>query len=110
MATRQITARVMLHGFPELGLGGGSRPSVDLMLADGKVTGREVFKALMERFGPALEPILEPARHPGGRPKNVHLFANDKAIQDADAPLDAHVDAAGRINILLILVKAIAGG
>lgn len=110
MGQQRIIANVMLHGFPDLGLGGGSRPTLDLELAPDILTGREIFKTLLDRFGPPLMPALGPAREPGCRLKNVHLFVNDKAINDADETLDAHVDATGRIRVLLILVKAIASG
>jgi len=40
----------------------------------------------------------------------VYFFVNDKAVDDADEPLGPHVDAAGRIRVLLILLKAIASG
>ncbi|CAB1368453.1 hypothetical protein [Denitratisoma oestradiolicum] len=106
----RITANVMLHGFPDLCLGGSSRPTLDLELAPGVLTGRGIFKALLDRFGPPLVPALGPARDAGCRLKNVHLFVNDKAINDADEALESHVDASGRIRVLLILVKAIASG
>lgn len=110
MGQKRIIANVMLHGFPDLGLGGGSRPTLELALTPDVLTGREIFKALLERFGPPLEPALGPARETGCRLKNVHIFVNDKAINDADEALDAHVDATSRIRVLLILVKAIASG
>ncbi|QDX81621.1 hypothetical protein B9N43_10375 [Denitratisoma sp. DHT3] len=103
------TVSVTLHGFPDLGLDGG-QPTLDLELALEILTGREVFKALLERFGAPLEPALGPAREAHCRLKNVHLFVNDKTINDADEVLDVHVDATGRIRVLLILVKAIASG
>lgn len=110
MDERKISANVMLHGFPDLGLGGGSRPTLELVLAPEVLTGRGIFKALLERFGAPLEPALGPAREAGCHLKNVHIFVNDKAINDADEVLESRVDAEGRIRVLLILVKAIAGG
>lgn len=110
MAEKRIIANVMLHGFPDLGLGGGSRPTVSLELAPAVLTGREILKALLERFGAPLVPALGPARESGCHLKNVHIFVNDKAINDVDEVLESRVDAAGRISVLLILVKAIAGG
>lgn len=110
MNPHAINASVMLHGFPDLGLGSGNRPTVALTLAPGPLTGRRIYVNLLERFGTVLAPALGPARETGCRLKNVHLFVNDKAINDADEVLDAHIDAEGRIRVLLILVKAIASG
>lgn len=110
MDTPRISASVMLHGFADLGIGGGNRPTVTLELEREGLSGREIFKALLERFGEPLAPALGPLRECGCCLKNVYLFVNDKAVDDADEPLGPHIDAAGRIRVLLILLKAIASG
>ena len=78
MDTPRISASVMLHGFADLGIGGGNRPTVTLEL---------------EREG-----LTEDAR----RAKHPAL--------DGDGDRLVMVDAAGRIRVLLILLKAIASG
>jgi hypothetical protein len=105
-----LTARVTLHGFPDLGLGGGNRPTLELGLPAGGLTGRTVLLALLDRFGAPVEPVLGRARDVTCGVTSIHLFANDKAIDDIDETLDAGVDGQGRIDILLILVRPIAGG
>ncbi|MBK9467680.1 MAG: hypothetical protein IPO20_06890 [Gammaproteobacteria bacterium] len=64
MDTPRISASVMLHGFADLGIGGGNRPTVTLELEREGLTGREIFKALLERFG-------EPWHPPWGRCANA---------------------------------------
>lgn len=105
-----VAASVTLHGFPDLGLGGGNRPTLDLGLPAGGLTGRTVLLALLDRFGATVEPVLGRARDAAHGVNSIHLFANDKAIVDIDETLDGCVDGEGRIDVLLILVRPIAGG
>ncbi len=105
-----VTARVTLHGFPDLGLGGGNRPTLELRLPASGLSGRTVCLALLDRFDASLAPVLGRARDAACGMKGIHLFANDKAIDDIDETLDARVAGEGRIDILLILVRPIAGG
>jgi hypothetical protein len=110
MNAQRISASVTLHGFADLGLGGGNRPTVDLELEREGLTGREIVKALLQRFGERLAPSLGPLRERGCCLKNVYIFVNDKAVDDADEALGPHIDAGGGIRVLLILLKAIASG
>jgi hypothetical protein len=99
-----------LHGFPDLGLGGSNRPTLELTLPTSGLTGRAVLVALLERFGGPLEAILGRARQTDCSPKSIHLFANDKAIGDIDEALAARIGHDGRLDLLLILVRPVAGG
>lgn len=105
-----ILARVVLHGFPDLGLPGGSRPFVKLELSTQVLTGRDIIEALLARFGESTLPFLVAARSAGKHPANMHFFVAGQQIGDLDEDLGTHIDAEGQIEVLLIHVKKIVGG
>ena len=110
MNARTVTVDLMLYGFPELGLPGGSRQVSTLEMPLEHLTGRGICRALLERFGSPMENCLSRAKDDAIPLNNVHVFVNDTKASDFDERLDDRVNAENRIGVLLILVKAIAGG
>ena len=105
-----IYVKVRLHGFPDLGLSGGTQPQVAFEIQADELSGRAICKALLARFGAPLAPVLSHAENGGRVLKNLHVFVNNIQITDIDERLEGRAGAENRISVLLILVRAIAGG
>ncbi len=107
MGVPKIAVDVTLHGFPGLE---GDHPMVSVEMDAAKLTAREVCKALLQHFGPAIGPALGPATTPGGTSRGLYMFVNDQPVTNFDEMLQPHVLPEGRVSLELIRVKAIAGG